>query len=96
MQKYWETIGDEVCLAVEEFFNISRMLRGINHTIITLIPKIHHVSTMKDLRPISLCNVIHKIISKVLTSRMQHIMNRIISLEQSAFTKGRLISYNNA
>ena len=49
---------------------------------------------MKDLRPIFLCNVIYKIIAKVLANRMKHIMSRIISSTQSAFALGRSIIDN--
>lgn len=49
---------------------------------------------MKDLQPIGLCNVIYKIISKVLTSFLQPYMNSMIDTEQSAFTSNHFISNN--
>ncbi len=49
---------------------------------------------MKDLRPISLCNVIYNIISKILTRRLQPFMDKLISSKQNAFIKGRLILDN--
>lgn len=70
------------------------MLKGVNHTVLTLIPKVKDVQTMKDLRPISLCNMLYKVISKILTSRLQPYMNSIIGDEQSAFIRGKLISDN--
>ncbi|XP_050222506.1 uncharacterized protein LOC126672595 [Mercurialis annua] len=47
-----------------------------------------------EYRPISLCSVYYKIISKILTARLQHITPLIISQQQNAFTKGRSIANN--
>ena len=59
-------MGDTIVLAVLDFLNNGNMLPEINHTNIVLIPKIRNPMKMSDFRPISLCNVIYKIISKVL------------------------------
>ena len=61
---------------------------------VTLIPKKTDPTSISQLRPISLCNVIYKICSKVLTNRLKLILPDIISPSQSAFISGCLISDN--
>ena len=70
-QKYWHIVGDSVVLAVLDFLNNGNMLPDINHTNIVLIPKVQNPESMSEFRPISLCNVIYKIISKVLANRLK-------------------------
>ena len=66
----------------------------LNSTFISLIPKIKHPKKVSDYRPISLCNVIYKLISKVLVNRLKKFMASAIPKSQSAFLSGRLISDN--
>ena len=49
---------------------------------------------MKDFRPIACCNVLYKVVSKILANRLKEILLRIITQNQSAFVKGRLLIEN--
>jgi hypothetical protein len=71
-----------------------RFPEHLNDTNIVLIPKVDNPTSMKDLRPISLCNVLYKILSKVLANRLKPLLNRYISAEQSAFIADRSILDN--
>lgn len=62
--------------------------------LIFLIHKIKNPMKANDYRPISLCNVLYKITSKVLSNRLKKILSLIISPSQSAFISGRLITNN--
>lgn len=93
-QRYWDTVGEEVFQAVQSFFKDGVLLREVSQTNVTLIPKVPNPESMNQLRPISLCRFLYKIISKVLTNRLQPFIDGIISEEQSAFIPGRQIQDN--
>ena len=93
-QKFWHIVGSDVTLAILDFLNSGRMLGSINFTNIALIPKVKSPESMANFRPISLCNVLYKIVSKVLVNRMKPILPRVILDSQSAFVPGRLITDN--
>ncbi|XP_013674098.1 uncharacterized protein LOC106378528 [Brassica napus] len=93
-QKYWNITGAQVTVEVKKFFESGVMPSDWNHTQLCLIPKVPNATHMQDLRPISLCSVAYKIISKVLSNRLKVILPRIVSPTQGAFVAGRLISDN--
>lgn len=91
-QKYWKIVGDDIVQLTQQFFSTGKFEHNITNTNIILIPKKQYPSKMADLRPISLCNVVYKVVSKVLTNRLKGIIGYIISKSQSAFIPGILIS----
>ena len=91
-QKFWHVVGDLVVKAMLDFLYSSHMVSEINSTYIVLISKVNSPEKMSDFRPISLCNVIYKIISKVLANKLKQILPQIISTTQSAFVPSRLIT----
>jgi hypothetical protein len=93
-QRNWGVMQEEVTKAVKKFFHDGVMPEGINDTSLVLIPKGKNPEELSDFRPISLCNVIYKIISKCLANRLRPILDEIISETQSAFVPGRLITDN--
>lgn len=93
-QKFWHIVGDDIVKVVKQFFEDGLLPKQLTGTNIVLIPKKKAPQTMADLRPISLCNVVYKIISKVMAKRIKHILEFIISGTQSAFIPGRLITDN--
>jgi hypothetical protein len=84
----------DVILAVQKFFTDGIMPEGVNDTTIVLIPKKDDPAELKDFRPISLCNVIFKVVSKCLVNRLRPLLQDIIAPMQSAFIPGRLITDN--
>lgn len=69
-QWFWSSIGRDVCAMVRAFFETGDFDNRLNQTNICLIPKTDRLVSMTEFRPISLCNVGYKIISKILSSRL--------------------------
>jgi hypothetical protein len=91
---YWDIVGKDVTKEVLNILNHKGDPSPFNHTHICLIPKKTNPTSASDYRPISLCNVILKIVTKTLANRLKTILPDIISPNQSAFLKGRLITDN--
>ena len=93
-QQFWDCMGGQLLEMVQNFFNSGTFDHELNRTNICLIPKKVKADKLVDFRPISLCNVIYKVIGKLLATRLKKVLPFIISESQAAFVKGRLISDN--
>lgn len=93
-QKNWESVKGDVCKAVMNFFNGGQIPNELNETLVTLIPKVPLPESINQLRPISCCNFIYKIISKLVVLRLKGIMGDLITPNQSAFVGARVIQDN--
>ncbi|KAL2224838.1 UNVERIFIED_CONTAM: hypothetical protein Sindi_2937600 [Sesamum indicum] len=85
----WPIVGGEVTRAVLDFFTTGRLLKQINTTLLALIPKVHSPMSVGDFRPISCCNVLYKIIAKLIVKRLSVVLDKVISPCQAAFVPGR-------
>jgi hypothetical protein len=90
-QRHWDLLHKEICQAVKSFLSEDEIPEGLCNTTIVLIPKVPRPEHLNNFRPISLCNVIYKIASKVLSNRLKLFLPNIIFQEQSAFVPRRLI-----
>lgn len=93
-QAYWGILGDDVIRFCEQFFMTGELPRDSNRTVVCLIPKVKQPQQMTDLRPVSLCNVLIRVLSKVMANRLKECLNTVISEQQSAFVEGRLLTDN--
>ncbi|KAK4382598.1 hypothetical protein Sango_2856900 [Sesamum angolense] len=84
----WPVVGGEVSNAIIDFFKTGRLLKQLNAILLTLIPKVRTPNSVADFRPISCCNVIYKVITKILVSRIREILELLISPSQNAFVPG--------
>ena len=90
----WDICGDDLTRIVLRVLNGDEMPTEINSTFIVLIPKVQNPVLLSQFTPISLCNVVYKIISKALANTLKRVLPGIISEEQSAFVPGRIITDN--
>lgn len=93
-QKFWHIVGPSLIYEINEFFRTSIIPDGWNHTQLSLLLKIDNPTRVQDMRPISLCSVQYKIVSKILCNRLKPVLPEVISDTQGAFVSGRLISEN--
>ena len=93
-QKGWDTLHHDILCFTNCFFENPDIIEQCNATCLCLIHKKWICEYPTNFRPISLTNVIHKIISKLLSSRLKPVLQSIICDVQGAFIKGIQISSN--
>jgi hypothetical protein len=91
-KRHWHLVGDQITAEVLAILKGGGLPPEWNDTTVVLIPKVTSPEKMKDLRPISLCNVLYKVVSKMLANRLKLLLPDIIAPNQSAFVPGRLIT----
>lgn len=90
-QMEWSIVGNSVIKQAKEFFLTGTMPCNLNDM---LVPKVHNPKRENQFRPISLCNVSYKVITKAMTNRIKEIMRGLIGQEHSSFVPDRQITYN--
>ena len=88
-QRNWHIVKDSVVKLVAEVFESGSMPYHLNKTLLTLIPKCPGVDCLNLFRPISLCNTIYKLVTKVLVNRIRPMLDKLVSPLQTAFVPGR-------
>lgn len=84
-------IKEDIYKIFEEFWSTGKLPKGSNVAYIALIAKIENPNGLQDYRPISMLGCIYKMIAKVITSRLQPVMDSLVGPSQSSFIKGRQI-----
>lgn len=93
-QKFWHIVGDDVAEFVINILHESKMPANVNKTNIVMFPKVRDPTELAQYRPISLCNVVYKLVSKAIVIRLKNILSDLVSENHSAFVPGRKITYN--
>ncbi|CAA7030621.1 unnamed protein product [Microthlaspi erraticum] len=93
-QDSWDVVGESVARFALEFFRTGVLPPGTNDAIVVLIAKVMKPEKITQFRPISLCNVLFKTITKMMVMRLKRIMPKLIGPAQSSFIPGRLSTDN--
>ena len=88
-QFFWANVKTVVCREVTNIFESKIFPKYLNDTLISLIPKGPNPKSLNNYRPISLCNTIYKIVSKIVVGRLKPHLDKLISPNQAAFVPGR-------
>lgn len=86
-KKFWGSIGPDVIANCKRWLETWVFPQGLNNTNVVLIPKCDQPQMVRDLRPISLCNVVYKI----LCNKLKKVLPGFIDEYQSPFQFGRSI-----
>ena len=88
---FFDILGIELVNVVEASRMEGRVIPSLNSTFIALIPKKEKPLTFTEFRPISLCNLVYKLISKIAALRLKPYLDKFISPQQFGFLKNRQI-----
>ena len=86
---FYGKIKEDILAVVKEYWKSRKVLGSFNSTFITPIPKKHKTKTFDDFMPIACCNMIYKVIAKMISQRVKPVMSKIISEEQFGFLHNR-------
>nr|XP_011457336.1 PREDICTED: uncharacterized protein LOC105349397 [Fragaria vesca subsp. vesca] len=93
-QAHWLTCKDDIVKMVKECFDKCELPENLNNTLIALILKVASPLSMKQMRPISLCNTLYKVVSKIILQRLRPMMSTLVSPTQVSFILGHNITDN--
>ena len=87
--RFWLIVGGTMVNVMKKEFIERKIPEYLNKTHIALIPKIQGPKTLANYRPISLCNTMYKIITKIILARLRPYLDKLISPLKTAFVLGR-------
>lgn len=79
-QSQWDIVGPSFCRFIKDIFSCGKVLEEINTTLLVLVPKNDNPTSLKMFRPISLCTVAYKTVTKIIASRLQMLLSQLIDI----------------
>ncbi|XP_019179933.1 PREDICTED: uncharacterized protein LOC109175136 [Ipomoea nil] len=93
-QHFWPVLGHDLSVFILSCVSNRAFPPGFNTSNIVLLPKKKIPEKVSDLRPIALCNVVYKVLAKMLANRLKGTLEVVVSQPQSAFVPERLLTDN--
>lgn len=93
-QRVWGTVGETIINQALDFFTSGQIPHELNDTWLALITKVSFPERANQFRPIGLCNVLYKVLTKAMSNRIKGVMRGLIGAEQSSFIPDRQITDN--
>ena len=87
-------MGNSICKEVLDIFEYEKVPEYLNETLIALIPKYQSPESLNNYRPISLCNSIYKVVSKIIVNRIRPLIGKLVAPVQTAFVPSRKVIDN--
>ena len=79
-QHFWPDVKNFVCMENRQIFARGVVSSYLNETLISLIPKSQNPESLSNYRPISLCNFVYKIVSKIIVGRIRPHLSKLMCL----------------
>lgn len=89
-QKFWPYVNHSVLQLIVNIFLTRDIPMGLNESIICLLPKCLAPETLNQFCPISLCNVLVKVVTKVLANQLKQLISKLTRTHQASFIPERL------
>ena len=88
-QEHWELVRPQMVSFVKKVFEERIMPDHVNSTLISLIPKVEFPEMVSQFRPISLCNVSYKVVTKIIVERIRPMIPELVKQNQCSFIPSR-------
>lgn len=93
-QIFWDIVAPSLVSFVTSMLDGQCFLEGLNYAFSVLIPKVDASKLLKQFRPVGLCIIVYKIVTKFIVNRIKPLLPKLISPTQCSFVPRHQITHN--